>query len=79
MAEVIVTLSSTEKHYDFESLEINFDSTDEEVLEALKPVLMESEGFDIDEEYEDGYFTIKRVEDSENIYVFPKSTAGLSA
>ncbi len=74
--EVIVTLSSTEKHYAYDQLSVGYDSTDKEILDALKPVLLEDEGFNIEEEQEDGYFTIKRVDSSQNIYVFPKSTAG---
>lgn len=76
MAEVIVTLASTEKHFPFERLSIGYDSSDQEILDALAPVLMEEEGFDIRQEQRDGYFTIKRVDDSQNIFVFPKSTAG---
>lgn len=75
--EVIVTLSSEEKRYDYERLAVSYDSSDEEILNALQPVLLEEEGFDIREEQRDGYFTIKRVESSQNIYVFPKSTAGV--
>lgn len=76
MSEIIVTLASTEKHYDFERLSVSFDTPDRALLDALAPVLLEEEGFDIHDQYEDGYFTIKRVDDSQNIYVFPKSTAG---
>lgn len=73
---IIVTLSSVEKYYPFDQLSVNFDSSDEEILNALRPVLLEDEGFDIQEAQEDGYYTIKKVESSQNIYVFPKSTAG---
>lgn len=77
MSEVIVTLASEDKHFDFDRLSIGYDSTDQEILDALAPVLMEEEGFDIREEQRDGYFTIKRSDSSQNIYVFPKSTAGV--
>lgn len=77
MSEVIVTMASSEKHYAFDKLSIGFNSTDSEILDALAPVLLEEEGFDIRQEQRDGYFTIKKVDDSQNIYVFPKSTAGL--
>jgi hypothetical protein len=77
MAEVIVTLSSVEKHFPFEMLSIGYESTDREILDALAPVLLEEEGFDIRHEQSDGSFTIKKVDESQNIYVFPKSTAGL--
>lgn len=72
--EVIVTLSSEDKHYEFDRLSIDFDSTDEEVLNAIAPILLEEEGFDIDDAEET--FTIKRSDSSQTIYVFPKSTAG---
>ena len=76
--EIIVTLASNEKHYSYERLSVSYDSTDSEILDALSPVLMEEEGFNIKEEQRDGYFTIKRVDSSKNTYVFPKSTAGFS-
>jgi hypothetical protein len=81
--KIIVTLASTEKDYDYEKLGVTFDSSDAEILTALQPVLLEEEGFDIKEEQEEGYYTIKRVENKEagtkNVYLFPKSTAGQSA
>lgn len=74
--EIVVTLASTDKHYPYDRLSITFDSTDQEILDALAPVLLEEEGFDIHEEQEEGYYTFKRYEDSKMIYIFPKSTAG---
>ncbi len=73
---IIVTLASTEKHYTFEQLSVGFDSTDQEILDAVAPVILEEEGLNIKEEQEDGYYTIKRIQDSQNIFLFPKSTAG---
>ncbi len=75
--EIIITLASTEKHYQYEDLGVTYESSDSEILNALQPILMEEEGFNIKEEQEDGYYTLKRVEDSHNIYVFPKSPAGV--
>lgn len=74
--EIIVTLASDEKHYPYDRLSVGYGSTDTEILDALAPVLLEEEGFDIRTEQRDGYFTIKRVDSSQNIFVFPKSTAG---
>ena len=74
--EIIITLASEEKHYNYDRLSVSYESTDEEILDALAPVLLEEEGFNIREEQRDGYFTLKRVDSSQNIYVFPKSTAG---
>ena len=76
VGEIIVTLASDEKHIAYDRLSVSYDSTDSQILDALSPVLMEEEGFNIKEEQRDGYFTIKRVDSSKNTYVFPKSTAG---
>lgn len=76
MAEIIITLENEEKHYDFERLSVDFNSSDSEILSAVSPVVLEETGFDIDEDNEDNYFTVKRVDSSQNIYLFPKSTAG---
>lgn len=73
---ITVVLSNDEKHYEFEALGVTFESTDAEILDALYPVLMEEEGFNIKEEQAEGYYTLKRQQDSKNIFVFPKSTAG---
>jgi len=72
--EIIVTLANEEKHFDYDRFNLSFDSSDREILDAIAPVLLEDEGFDINDA--DETFTVKRVQDSQNIYVFPKSTAG---
>lgn len=76
--EIIVTLASEDKHFSYDRLSVGYESTDQEVLDALAPVLLEEEGFDIRNELTNGAFTIKRADNSQNIYVFPKSTAGIA-
>ncbi len=76
MAELIITLESNEKHYSFEDLGITFDSTPEEVLNALQPIVLEEFGVNIKED-EENLFTVKKIEESGNIFCFPKSPAGL--
>ena len=70
--EIIVTLASDEKHYDYERLSVNFESSDDEIISAINPILEEEEGTSLDS----NDCTLKRVDSSQNIYVFPKSTAG---
>ena len=77
IGKIIITLESTDKSYDFEPLSVSFESTDEEIIEALSPILEEEEGFNLKEEYEDGNYTIKRADNSKNLYIFTKSTAGV--
>jgi len=76
MSQVIVTLESTEKSYDLEELGITFESSSEEILEAVQPVILEETGVNILEDDEDSLYTVKKIEDSKNIYLFPKSPAG---
>lgn len=74
--EIIVTLASKELKYSYEQLGVTFESLDSEILDALQPVVLEEEGFDLKEEQDEGTYTLKRVESSKNIYLFPKSVAG---
>ncbi len=71
---IIVTLESQEVPLEYETLGVTFESTDSEILEAIAPVVEEETGVDI---LEDGLFTVKKVESSQNSYIFPKSPAGL--
>ncbi len=76
MGEITITLESEERKIQYEGLEINFDSTDSEIVEALSPMLEEDVGINLKEEFDNGNWMIKKIDDSENIYIFPKSTAG---
>lgn len=73
--QIIITLESEERPYSFETFGLDFNSTDEEIIEGIASAVQEDTGVDILDS-EDGYWTIKRMENTENIYVFPKSTAG---
>ena len=72
--EIIITLASTERTLQYEPLGLTYNSSDEEVLEAVAPINEEQEGVDI---LEDGLFTVKRVESSQRKFLFPKSPAGI--
>lgn len=72
--EIIVTLASDEKHYAFDRLDVTFESSDSDIINAVNPILDEEEGTSLEE----GDWTVKRVQSSGNIYIFPKSTAGIN-
>lgn len=74
--EIIITLESEERHYPYETLGVGYESTDNEIVGAVSPMLSEDVGIEIDDEFRSGNWTVKRVESSQNIYIFPKSTAG---
>lgn len=70
--EIIVTLASDEKHFDFDRFDLTFDSSDSEIIDALNPVLEEEEGTILEE----GEWVVKKIDSSGNIFLFPKSSAG---
>lgn len=69
--DVIITLASRVVGYSYDQLGITFESDEDEVIDALAPVVEEQEGVDIR-----SGFTVKYLNDDEQISVFPKSTAG---
>ena len=77
MANLIVTLESQDRPYEFDALSITFDSEPEEILEAVQPVILEDTGFNIKEEDGTWLFTVKKAENSGNVYILPKSPAGI--
>jgi len=74
--EIIITLESEERHYSYDQLGLTFDSASSEVISSLSSMLEEDLGFNLNEEYEDGNWSVKKVDSSGNTYIFPKSTAG---
>lgn len=73
--EIIVVLESEERKYSYDQLGLTFESSDQEVMGALQPVVLEETGINISEE---DLYTIRSVEESGNKYVMPKSPAGKS-
>lgn len=73
--KIIVTVESEDREYSFEDLSLTFESTSQEILDAVRPIILEDTGVNIDEDGENLY-TVKKAENSGNVYVFPKSPAG---
>ena len=73
---ITITLGSDEKVYSFTDLSIDYDSSDEEIIEALSPALEEEEGVNLLDEFNEGNYTVKRTDNTENVFIFPKSRAG---
>ena len=71
--QILITLESEEKTYKYDALGLTFESDDQNILNAIAPIVEEETGVDI---LEDGLFTVKKVESSHNVFIFPKSPAG---
>lgn len=74
--EIIVTLESDEKHYPYADYGVTFDNTSEEILDAISPAVLEEFGVNLKEDQGEYLFTVKKIESSQNTYVYPKSPAG---
>lgn len=71
--KIIVTLGSNELNLDYEAYGLDINSSDQQIIDSLKPVFVE-EGIALDEINQ--AYVVKRQVDSGNTYIFPKSTAG---
>lgn len=74
--EIIITLDSDEKHFQFEDFNIDYNTPSDEILEAVYQPILEEFGVNIKEDQGDFVYTVKKVEKSGNVYIFPKSPAG---
>ena len=72
MGEIIVTLENAEQRYGYEDYGISFESTSQEIIDAVKGSILEEFGINIDE----GNFKVNKVESSGNTFIFPASVAG---
>lgn len=73
--KITVILEGEDRSFEYNQLGVNYDSSDEEIVDALSPIFGE-EGINLKEEWENGGYTLKRSENSQNIHLYPKSTAG---
>ena len=72
---VIVTVEGDDTILDYDLLGLNFDSSEQEVLEALRPVVRERHGVDLNDG--NGWlFKTRKATSSQNIYVIPNAIAG---
>ena len=76
VGEIIVILESDEKHFPFTDFSVTYNSTDEEILDAVAPAILEQFGVNIKEDQGGWLYTVKKVEASKNVYISPKSPAG---
>jgi len=75
--EIIITFESEDHRFSYEQFGLTFESTDEEVIQAIAPQMKElDESFDLEQEWEEGNWTVRRAENSQTVFIFPKSTQG---
>ena len=74
--EVIVTLEGRDISTPMESLGVSMDSTQTEILDAVRGIVQEAEGVDISDDADEYSYTVRKAENSGTIYVYPKPVAG---
>lgn len=72
---VRIVAESEEMFYEFDQLGVNFESSDQEILDAVQDIILEKTGININED-NDSLYTVRRTENTETVYVIPKSPAG---
>ena len=74
--KIVVVLEGQERELNFSDYNVTFDSTDSEILEAISPRILEETGINLQESEDESYYTVKKMENTGNVMIFPKSTMG---
>jgi hypothetical protein len=76
--KVVVPIHGQDYQRNLIELDLSFDSTESEVLERLRPILVEEFGVDIRDERTGWLYKMHKAVDRQNIYLIPNSVAGLN-
>jgi hypothetical protein len=74
--EVIITVNGRDTRIPMESLELDINSPDRDILNAVRPIIQGREGFDIQDEGGAFSYTVRKAMNSNSIYIYPKPVAG---
>lgn len=76
MADIVIILEDDEKEFSFEDLDVTFDSSPDEILEAVSKPVLEQFGVNIKED-DEFIYTVKKIDRLKSVRCFPKSPAGV--
>ena len=74
--EVEVTVGGQDNAIPFGSLGIDMESSDRDVLNAVRPAVLEMDGVDLNDESGEVAFVVRRSSNTNVIHVYPKPVAG---
>ena len=74
--EVIVTLEGRDTHLGMERLGLTMNSTQDEILDIVSPIIGEEHGVSLKDEYGEISYMVQKATNSNTIYVIPKTPAG---
>lgn len=75
--EIVITMDGRDIVLPLDSLSISMESTDSQILDAIRPVMREREGFDIADTRGEFSYSVRKASNSNTIYVYPKPVAGI--
>jgi hypothetical protein len=73
---VVVTLDGREISVDMERLGVTINSTDRQIIDAIRPIIREEQGASLDDEYGEVSFAVRKALNTNTAYVYPKPVAG---
>lgn len=74
--EVVITLDGRDVRIPMDNIGISIESTEREIIDAVRPVVQEEHQIDIDDENGRVSFTVRKAINSDTIYVYPKPVMG---
>ena len=74
--QVKVLLESREIALDAQQMGINMDTPEDQVLKNCAPVILEQTGVNIESDSGGYIYTVRKMTDSDTIYILPKAEAG---
>ena len=74
--EIIITMEGQDTNIPMRSLELNIDSTEGQVLSAIRPLMQEQRGLDISDTRGEMSYAVRYARNSNKIYIYPKPVAG---
>jgi len=72
--EVIITMNGRDTRVPMDSLGVDINTPDGQVLDAVRGIINETSS--VDDEYGQPSFAVRRATNSDTIYVYPKPVAG---
>jgi hypothetical protein len=75
--ELIITIEGTDTRIPLQSLGLTMQSTEQEILDAVRPLILEQFNIDISDG-SDHSFTTRKAMNSNTIYAYPKPVAGFA-
>ena len=74
--EIKVLLESQEVALNAEQLDINMDTPENEILKNCASAILEQTGVNIESDLGGYIYTVRKMTDSDTIYILPKAEAG---